>query len=525
MSADQRPLFLVFVVSGEQTAAGIASGRGNMTHLVAAIGNESPTIIGRESVTAFLQRHLDYRRVYGDALLARVIERQLHGYSVCLFDNAKTLRSLLGTRDGEESAPACSNAILDAYRRMQAIRGTFGPDRQQILCEHLENAYAIELGAIDPTAAMSLTGVGIDVAAVNSVDLEANQQLRVLEADVLAATGFALQISSNESIKALVANLVGIQQQSTDVKASKEYLETIRHRHPLIPRLMEGIDARTAVYACNQVRQHLSPNGRVYPDFDPFYSRTGRFRCVHPALQSLPKRFRHFVIARLGYLLFELDIAHADARSLAALSGDLRLQQMLRSRNGDYYRELTAQLLRPTSGEVTEQQRERIGKPFANGCYYGMGVDTLVEYLRCDREYAAAMLRQFRESFPQAADKLREVGAAHLREGYSRTFFGTKCFAQARQDEHMGHGAAGAIQGTTSNLIKLAMARVMIRFPGLALQLTNHDSLLLEVPHDASSEYLSAIKSTFEESPPGFPVPLYARAKIGRNWGEMTEIC
>ena len=87
------------------------------------------------------------------------------------------------------------------------------------------------------------------------------------------------------------------------------------------------------------------------------------------------------------------------------------------------------------------------------------------------------------------------------------------------------------IQGTSADLIKLAMVRIddsfekRGRYVHLLLQV--HDELLFEIEEDKVDEGLASIREAMEGAIPENKrkgVPIMVEGKVGKNWGEMEKI-
>ncbi|HEX2502273.1 MAG TPA: DNA polymerase, partial [Methylomirabilota bacterium] len=84
--------------------------------------------------------------------------------------------------------------------------------------------------------------------------------------------------------------------------------------------------------------------------------------------------------------------------------------------------------------------------------------------------------------------------------------------------------ANAPIQGTASDVIKLAMVRLAAALPARGLRsrmlLQVHDELLLEVP-DAETATVRALLPEVMEAVVALAVPLRVDVKEGRDWAEV----
>ena len=83
------------------------------------------------------------------------------------------------------------------------------------------------------------------------------------------------------------------------------------------------------------------------------------------------------------------------------------------------------------------------------------------------------------------------------------------------------------IQGSASDLIKLAMIRIAERLRKTGLEakmiLQVHDELVFDVPGESADEFASLVKEEMENAVE-LNVPVRVIVKKGRNWLEMEEV-
>ena len=81
------------------------------------------------------------------------------------------------------------------------------------------------------------------------------------------------------------------------------------------------------------------------------------------------------------------------------------------------------------------------------------------------------------------------------------------------------------IQGTAADILKMAMARLVVElpeYPWIVPVLTVHDSLVFYVAEEKVQEAGVLIKGLMERQPfPEFDVPLVAEVATGTNYGEL----
>ena len=83
------------------------------------------------------------------------------------------------------------------------------------------------------------------------------------------------------------------------------------------------------------------------------------------------------------------------------------------------------------------------------------------------------------------------------------------------------------IQGTASDLIKLAMIEIYKKLPEVSkntkIILQVHDELVFEVPKNETEKVAKFVKQEMEN---GYELraPIVVKVETGESWGEMSEV-
>jgi DNA polymerase-1 len=160
-------------------------------------------------------------------------------------------------------------------------------------------------------------------------------------------------------------------------------------------------------------------------------------------------------------------------------------------------------------------------------------VNALQQTLGTSRKEAQEFYNQYFEAFPRLAEYIEELKADAARQGYTETMFGRRRYFEGIKSpipyvraaaERMAINAP--LQGTQSDIIKLAMIEIDKRVPGTLL-LQVHDELVFEIKKDKIEECASLIKEIMESVVPEKKragVPIAVEGKRGDNWGEMQPL-
>ena len=190
--------------------------------------------------------------------------------------------------------------------------------------------------------------------------------------------------------------------------------------------------------------------------------------------------------------------------------------------------------------ENVDAEMRRRAKAINFGILYGMGVNSLRASLGTTTAEAHKFYDDYFNTFSTLAEYLEKTKGFARKNGYTETLFGRRRqFPEMKsplpyvraQAERMAINAP--IQGTQSDIIKLAMVRIdeFLRTDGhddkAYLLLQVHDELVYEMSEDRAQDLIPKIKELMEQVLPledAHNVPVVAEVKQGPNWGTMERI-
>ena len=281
----------------------------------------------------------------------------------------------------------------------------------------------------------------------------------------------------------------------------------------------------------------LDAQDRVHTRYVQIGAATGRMASLDPNLQNIPikselgRRIRHAFVAGKGMQLVSFDYSQIELRLAAVLSGDKGLIDIFKE-GRDVHTEVAARVFGVSARNVDYEQRRR-AKVINFGLLYGMGVNALQASLGTNRKDAQEFYNQYLETFPRLAEYLDEIKGEAAHKGYTETLFGRRRYFDGIKSA-IPYVRAGAermainapLQGTSADIIKLAMLEIDKRLPDILL-LQVHDELVFEIPGNKLEGYTPVIKEIMEGVVPEAKlhgVPIVVEGKVGKNWGQMDTI-
>ena len=317
----------------------------------------------------------------------------------------------------------------------------------------------------------------------------------------------------------------------------EETLSSLAHKHPIINEILEyrGIRKLLSTYIEPLPAYISQVTGRIHTTFNQALTATGRLSSSKPNLQNIPIRTERgkeirkaFVPSRPDGVIVSADYSQIELRIMAHLSCDSHLIAAFRE-GKDVHAITAAKIFGITPEEVTADQR-RIAKTANFGIMYGISSFGLAQRLKLGRAEAKKIIDDYFMNFPAISTYINDTIAAARETGYVETIFGRRRYLPDINSRNATVRALAErnainapIQGTSADIIKLAMINVADRLKSEGLQsrmvLQIHDELVFDaIPSEA--DLLKKIVTEEMENVISLSVPLTVECNHGNNWLE-----
>lgn len=274
--------------------------------------------------------------------------------------------------------------------------------------------------------------------------------------------------------------------------------------------------------------------GRVHTSYSLVGAQTGRLSSTEPNLQNIPirteigRQIRDAFVAEAGNVLLAADYSQIELRLAAHMADVPALKHAF-----EHGEDIHARTAQEMFGEVNRDTRGQ-AKTVNFAILYGISRWGLAGRLGITPEEAQATIDLYFQRFPGIQRYIHDTLSTVRERGYSETLFGRKCWfpriASPNQNERAGSERAAInapIQGTSADIIKRAMARMMpaLEAAGLGhvrMLLQVHDELVFELPEaDAAkaSEVIRAVMEGAARPAVELSVPLGVEIGTGASWG------
>ncbi len=273
---------------------------------------------------------------------------------------------------------------------------------------------------------------------------------------------------------------------------------------------------------------------RVHTSYSLVGAQTGRLSSTDPNLQNIPirteigRQIREAFVADRGNVLLSADYSQIELR-LAAHMADVPSLKDAFAKGEDIHARTATEMF----GEVTRDTRGR-AKTINFAILYGISRWGLAGRLGVGAEEAQAMIDTYFQRFPGIQHYIHATLESVRECGYSETLFGRKTWFprinSKNPNERAGSERAAInapIQGTSADIIKRAMARMMpaLEDAGLGhvrMLLQVHDELVFELPEsdvDRASALIGSVMADAATPAVELSVPLGVEIGTGASWG------
>jgi DNA polymerase-1 len=406
----------------------------------------------------------------------------------------------------------------------------------------------IEKPLIPVVKKMEAWGIGVDKPYFKKLGTEYHKELAKLEKKIFELAGMEFNVNSPKQLsevlfEKLQLSLKNHKKTAGGVKSTRESeLEKMKDLHPIIAFILSYRELQKLLSTYIDTIPHMvGEDGRLHARFVLAGAATGRMSSQNPNLQNIPvktelgRNIRPGFVAEKGYSLVAFDYAQIELKIAAFLSHDKKLIEIFKS-GEDIHTEVAAEVFGVPQEKVDKEMRRK-AKVINFGILYGMGVNALRENLGTDRAEAQEFYNRYFESFKGLADYLNKVKEDTHKLGYTETYFGRRRYFEGIRSslpfirasaERMAINAP--IQGTSADIVKIAMARIdaYVREEGLEKEirplLQIHDELMYEIKDSLIKTAASKIQAIMENIIPPkdiFGITLTTSFAEGKDWGEL----
>jgi len=443
----------------------------------------------------------------------------------------------LGMNLGEQEIPA--DKAIEIILKLKPLLET------ELAEKKLEKLFfELEMPLVEVLAEMENNGIKLDLLVLGQLSRDIEKRLIKLIADIYDASGTQFNINSPKQLGVVLfekLKLPVIRRSKTGPSTDEEVLRALSGKHKLPALLLEY---RQLIKLKNTYIDALpllvdKATGRIHASFNQAGTETGRLSSSNPNLQNIPvktdigRQIRQAIIAYQedDYLL-ACDYSQIELRVLAHLSGDENLRAAFRA-GKDIHCTTAALIYGIEEKEVNDQMRQ-MAKRINFGIVYGLSSFGLSRDLGIPFEESTAFIEAYFSRYPGVKDYIQQQIDKAESDGFVTTLLGRRRYIPEINNKNQGirqfaqrQAVNTPIQGTASDLIKLAMVKIHQEFRQKKLAakmiMQIHDELVFNVPKEELIAVGELVRERMEHVLT-LDVPVRVEMKKGKNWIEMETI-
>ena len=399
---------------------------------------------------------------------------------------------------------------------------------------------------IPVVAQMERHGVKVDRQRLAKLSEEFAREIARIEQEIWDCCGEQFTVGSPQQLGRILFDKMGYKggrkgksgQYSTD----QAILENLAAQGAPVARMVldwRQVAKLKSTYT-DALQAAINPDtGRVHTSYSLVGAQTGRLSSTDPNLQNIPirtaigRQIREAFVPEEGNVLLAADYSQIELRLAAHMADVPALKEAFHA--GEDIHARTAQEMFGTVDRDTRAKAKTVN--FA--ILYGISRWGLGGRLGIEADEAQAIIDTYFQRFPGIQNYIHTT-LERVREcGYSETLFGRKTWfpriRSANQAERQGSERAAInapIQGTSADIIKRAMARMMPALTdaglgpdngrgGVRMLLQVHDELVFELPEGdvaAASPVIERVMAEAALPAVQLTVPLGIEIGHGKSW-------
>ncbi len=389
-------------------------------------------------------------------------------------------------------------------------------------------------------ARMERHGIRVDPGLLEVFAKELERQLDNLSREIHALAGEEFSIASPKQLSRVLFETLGLpvlRRTKTGPSTDADVLTELGLRHALPAKVLEhrSLAKLKGTYADTLPALVHPETGRIHTTFNQLVAATGRLSSQDPNLMNIPirselgRRIRAAFIPSDGWRFVAADYSQIELRILAQLSGEPAIIESF-ARGEDIHTRTACEVFKVAPAEVTSLQRT-IAKSANYAILYGVSAFGLSQATKIDRKEAERYISDYFATHPLVRAFIDRTLEEGRERGYVTTLLGRRRYLpDLRSNNPVARNSAermamnAPVQGTASDMIKLAMVRVDAALAERGLQarmlLQVHDELLFEAPPE-EVEAVEALAHEIMESALPLNVPVVVDVKSGKDWSEV----
>jgi DNA polymerase-1 len=398
----------------------------------------------------------------------------------------------------------------------------------------------VEMPLLKVLIEMELSGMKIDVKALDQYAVILREQIIALESEIIGMAGEPFNISSPKQLGHILFDKLLLDPKAKKTKTkqystNEEVLVTLQDRHPIIAKILEhrGLKKLLSTYVESLPKLINPKTGKIHTSYNQTVAVTGRLSSNNPNLQNIPIRDENgreirkaFVPSDKDHLFLSADYSQIELRIMAALSGDKVMIEAF-ANGEDIHAATASKIFNVPLDQVTSDMRRK-AKTANFGIIYGISPFGLAQRLNIPRNEAKQLIDDYFINFAQVKLYMDEQILLARKRGYVETIMGRRRYLKDINSENAAvrgfaerNAINAPIQGSAADIIKVAMVRIQRRFDAeniaSKMNLQVHDELNFDLLKSETEVVKKIVKEEMEHAVE-LVVPLEVEMDAAENW-------
>ena len=277
----------------------------------------------------------------------------------------------------------------------------------------------------------------------------------------------------------------------------------------------------------------VRPDGRLYCEFNPCGTVTGRTSSRNPNFQNITREARDVVpgirdlfLPSPGNVLVQADYSQAELRCIAKFSGSKGLLDIYRDSSRSLHKETAAKFYGPN---YTKEEYVK-SKNINFGVCYLQGAASFAQMYTMPQAEAQAYIDTWFNTFPEIIEWINEVKERIDKDTELRSPWGSKRRFHLITPENVNDCYREGVNFLPQNTAGHLTIAAIIELWKLDIPVINsiHDSILADVPEDEAEDVAKVMVDVMSRMPverlEWDDLPFTADVSVGPSWGEVEEM-
>lgn len=391
----------------------------------------------------------------------------------------------------------------------------------------------IEIPLVDVLVSIENEGFKVNPHELDLLSEKYESELADLTEKIYELAGETFNINSPKQVAHILFDKLGLKSYNNKKQSTNfAILDDMRWQHEIVELIIKYRKVGKLVSTYVNVYKNIckTDGDVIHTIFNQTLTSTGRLSSSDPNMQNIPtrdeegKNLRKIFISKYedGQII-SADYNQIELRLLANLAGEDGMIDAYKH-NVDIHTKTASEIFGVPVDKITSTQR-RDAKAVNFGIIYGISDYGLSQNIKTSKFKAKQYIDSYFDRYPKIKlfmDKNIEYAKEN---GYVRSYFGRIRHIPEIKSSNVNVKKFGErvamnmpLQGTASDVIKLAMIKVSNRFKEMKshIILQIHDELIVDAPKDEVEKVKEILKECME-SVCQFEVPLNVSVSSGKN--------